>query len=273
MQYTETDILLVHTDYSLFTKFKSKNPKIIILSEHYAMSHAKHVRKQISCDVILACWLLEPESIHPECYKHLPSYANDYDLILTHHRWVVNKYPNAIYCPWGSTWIADHDRDIHQKFWSHPTCVFSAKEFTPLHQFRQKIKEWLHVKDITTYGRPHNPIENKISILRTAPFHIVVENCAIEGYYTEKIVDCFLTGTVPIYYGCPDIGKQFDERGIIKFKTLAELEQICSKLSMELYYSLLDSVKYNFEQAQKYINQEQLVLDTINTFIAAKNTT
>ncbi len=263
--YTAGDILLVHSDHTLFPLFKNRSsPKIVILTEHYAVTRAKHIRSQIGSDVLLVCWLLEPESIHPECYTKLATAASDFDIILTHHRWVVNKYPNARYVAWGSTWIKEMDRDIHTKFWSYPTCVFSGKRMTTLHKFRQDIMGWLHAKNIVTYGRNHNPLPDKISLLRTAPFHIVVENGYIHGYFTEKIMDCFLTGTIPIYLGCPDIDKQFDIRGIICFKTIADLESIFSKLSMELYNSMLDAVKHNYEQAQKYVNQEKLIIDAIN---------
>ncbi len=262
--YSNKDILLIHTDHSYFPKFKTQTPKIIILTEHYAMTHAKIVRSKIDTQQLLVCWLLEPESIHPECYAKLDNAAPQFDIILTHHRWVVCKYPNARYVPWGTTWIKETDRDIHTKFWSYPTCVFSGKQMTPLHKFRQEIINWLHSKNIITYGRNHNPLPDKITLLKTSPFHIVVENGYIHGYFTEKIMDCFLTGTVPIYYGCPDIHKQFDIRGIICFKTLGDLENIFSKLSMELYHQMLDAVKYNYEQALKYINQEDLIVDAIN---------
>ena len=35
------------------------------------------------------------------------------------------------------------------------------------------------------------------------------------GYFTEKLLDCFLTRTVPVYWGCPDIYEYFDLDGII----------------------------------------------------------
>lgn len=34
-------------------------------------------------------------------------------------------------------------------------------------------------------------------------------------YFTEKILDCFTTGTIPIYQGAPDIGDYCNAEGIV----------------------------------------------------------
>ena len=36
-----------------------------------------------------------------------------------------------------------------------------------------------------------------------------------ETFITEKVNDCFLTGTIPIYLGAPDIGDYYNLDGII----------------------------------------------------------
>ena len=44
-------------------------------------------------------------------------------------------------------------------------------------------------------------IENKIQFLSSYKFSIAMENSEGDGYISEKIVDSFLSGTIPIYYG------------------------------------------------------------------------
>ena len=51
-------------------------------------------------------------------------------------------------------------------------------------------------------------------------FHIAIENVSRDDYFTEKLLDCFLTRTVPIYWGCPNISNYFDAEGIIHINTL-----------------------------------------------------
>ena len=46
---------------------------------------------------------------------------------------------------------------------------------------------------------------NKLEVLSGYRFSICFENMVLPGYVTEKIVDCFVAGTVPLYCGAPDI--------------------------------------------------------------------
>ncbi|GAG53179.1 unnamed protein product, partial [marine sediment metagenome] len=38
-------------------------------------------------------------------------------------------------------------------------------------------------------------------------YHIAIENTSMNNYFTEKLIDCFQTLTVPIYYGAENIGE------------------------------------------------------------------
>jgi hypothetical protein len=49
--------------------------------------------------------------------------------------------------------------------------------------------------------------KNKIDVLRGYTFALCIENVRWPGYVTEKIIDCFVAGTIPIYFGAPDIEK------------------------------------------------------------------
>ena len=44
-------------------------------------------------------------------------------------------------------------------------------------------------------------IKNKLQFLSSYKFSIAMENTEGDGYITEKIIDSFLSGTIPIYYG------------------------------------------------------------------------
>ena len=48
-------------------------------------------------------------------------------------------------------------------------------------------------------------------------FSIVIENSIESDYFTEKLLDCFLTGTIPIYVGTKTTSEYFDTDGIIYF--------------------------------------------------------
>lgn len=95
------------------------------------------------------------------------------------------------------------------------------------------------------YGYGFNPIDNRQDGLADYMFSIAYENSSYSGYFTEKILDCFATGTIPIYHGDPDISLVFNMDGII----LLEDFDIDS-LSPELYYSKMDAIIENFNITQ-----------------------
>jgi hypothetical protein len=72
-----------------------------------------------------------------------------------------------------------------------------------------------------------------------------MENCKKDYYFTEKLIDCFRTKTIPIYWGCPSIGTFFDVNGILTFNTVEELKSILLNLTNEYYYSKIKSIEFN----------------------------
>jgi hypothetical protein len=83
--------------------------------------------------------------------------------------------------------------------------------------------------DFDLYGRDWSltdrrykgsPADKEVG-LRDYRYSIAIENCSERGYSTEKIADCFLTNTVPIYYGCPDIEAIYAPGSIARFDPAA----------------------------------------------------
>ena len=90
-------------------------------------------------------------------------------------------------------------------------------------------------------------------------FHFAVENCRSPGYFTEKIADCFATFTVPLYYGDQDIGKRWNEAGIIRLDPARWVEQ-ANALKPEDYTSRLPALVDNYERAKRYWTFERSLL-------------
>lgn len=55
----------------------------------------------------------------------------------------------------------------------------------------------------------------KIKYLNKFKFHLAFENSSSPGYVTEKIIQSFYANSVPIYWGAPDIGSDFNEKSFI----------------------------------------------------------
>ena len=90
-------------------------------------------------------------------------------------------------------------------------------------------------------------------------YHIAVENSKQKNYFTEKIIDCFASRTIPIYWGCPNLGNWFDMDGIITFNHVSELKKIFDKLDEEFYHSKKEVIEKNFEIAKQFYGENDVV--------------
>ena len=129
--------------------------------------------------------------------------------------------------------------------------ISSDKRWIIGHDFRHIIIEKYRNK-FDLYGRGFNDIECKEIGLNEYMFSIAVENCKKDYYFTEKLIDCFRSKTIPLYWGCPSISKFFDENGIIQFDNINELGDIINSLTEEKYYSLIQSVENNYNLSFEY---------------------
>jgi hypothetical protein len=178
---------------------------------------------------IKIAWLLEPMSISPESYNWIKSNWDMFDFILSHNLDfikslqeikntnintplpILNKtsfrVPDIIWYPFGGCWIMPQDRKIYPKT-KGISIIASGKTETEGHRLRHDVIKALGDK-VDVYGRGYNPVEYKLDALKDYQYSIVIENERTEGFFTEKIIDCFVTGTIPIYWGDPTLGKEF----------------------------------------------------------------
>jgi hypothetical protein len=99
------------------------------------------------------------------------------------------------------------------------------------------------------YGRGIREIASKSEALNDYMFSIAIENDKSDNYFTEKLTDCILTGTVPIYYGATNIQDFFDVEGMIIFDTIEELNAIIDSLTPELYEQKYKALVKNYVAA------------------------
>lgn len=197
-------------------------------------------------------WLLEPKVIKPEIYEHIFRVEHKFDYIVTHDNDLLSfgtpsKYKFA---PVGGCWI----KEENYKIWPKDkliSIIASSKSFTDGQQLRHDIIK-RHRGSLDIFGGGYNPIENKEDGLAQHRFSVVVENCSVDGYFTEKLLDCFALGTVPIYWGCKNIEDFFDVGGILRFETMEELDDIVSSLDAALYGKFQQGIIQNFNLFRQY---------------------
>ena len=116
---------------------------------------------------------------------------------------------------------------------------------------------------VDSYGRgTERPLECKSDALRRYRFSLVIENVRKDWWFTEKLLDCFALGVIPIYWGCPDIGRFFDTDGMIIVNNINEIKQTLSGLNLSgedgeisaavVYEGKKKAIQRNFELFKQY---------------------
>tara|TARA_R100001377_G_scaffold66383_1_gene41621 strand:+ start:2654 stop:3472 length:819 start_codon:yes stop_codon:yes gene_type:complete len=202
-------------------------------------------------------WLVEPYDHIPQLYEFVIENAAKFEAIWTHDRELLEKVPNAIELSFGGCWIDDFDWDIHNKIKDF-SIIASGKQQHPGHKLRHRIIAGSG-NNIDVFGGGYNPLENKIDGLRDYRYHFCIENTKRDYWFTEKLIDCFVTGTIPIYWGCPSIGCFFNTDGMLIFDNINELPELLKQCTSEYYESKLDILKSNFELAKNYRLAEESI--------------
>ena len=102
-------------------------------------------------------------------------------------------------------------------------------------------------------------VQSNEDALRDYGFSIVVENDNTDTYFTEKILDCFATGTIPIYWGTSRIVEHFNPNGIIFLKENFRPSQ----LSANLYHSKMNAIQDNFNRVKEFKSPITSLIDDL----------
>ena len=85
------------------------------------------------------------------------------------------------------------------------------------HKVRMRFKDFLGEQGFAfdLFGRGFDPVDDKFDALLPYKYSIAIENYACADYWTEKLADCFLSWTVPIYAGATNILSYFPADSMI----------------------------------------------------------
>lgn len=105
---------------------------------------------------------------------------------------------------------------------------------------------------------------DKTEMYKNCMFCIVVENHKSKNYFTEKIMECFVSKTVPIYWGCPNIEKYYNIDGIIQFNKKEELYEIVNNLTIDDYYNRISAIEDNYNRWLNCKTFEEKICEIVN---------
>lgn len=74
------------------------------------------------------------------------------------------------------------------------------------------------------------PVADKIEFQKKYRFAIAFENTTYPGYSTEKIVEAFASGCIPIYYGDPEIGRVFNPGSFVNCHDFNSMDEVIARV-------------------------------------------
>jgi len=206
--------------------------------------------------------LLETAIIQPYQFKSIP-HVDKFRVIFTHDPFLLSLNLNYRKNLFGTSWaFRDEDLAGAPKKSRIMSIITSDRSYLTGHRLRRSICKKLYNKNdasVDIFGR-NIPWGSYIADRRDglAPFffNIAIENCKRDNYFSEKIIDCFVTRTVPIYWGCPNISDFFNIDGMIIINSEREYwiqhERILSD-PKGIYNSHKQAMEENFRIAvEKY---------------------
>ena len=193
--------------------------------------------------------LLEPRSMIGPAYEYVAAHPDYFCYIFTHDSKLLTL-PNARMLNWADVWLTTDS----PKTKGISLCT-SPKDWCPLHHARLELFEYFKRQGPVDvfYGDWNNPEIQNIKpqdYLEHYKFSIVIENDIDDYWYTEKILNCFATKTVPIYVGARKIQEIFEPQGIIQIRAdyWKDVIPIVENLNVDAQYEYcLPGVEKNFE--------------------------
>lgn len=74
------------------------------------------------------------------------------------------------------------------------------------------------------------PTDNKLGFEMKHKFSMAIENSCRDGYTTDRIVDSFMASTIPIYWGNPAIGREFNTKRFINCHNCESFDQVVERV-------------------------------------------
>jgi hypothetical protein len=120
-------------------------------------------------------------------------------------------------------------------------------------------------KAIDSGGRHFNNlgkvVSDKLSFIKDYKFTLAFENSSSSGYTTEKLIEPMLAKSLPIYWGNPEVARDFNPRSFINVSDFPSFETAIDYILKvdsddQLYLSYLKEPWFNDNQIPKWFTTE-----------------
>jgi hypothetical protein len=215
-----------------------------------------------------------------ELVSHVMKYPHTYSYVFTYHQEILDNNPKSRFFLGNSTWVGP--RGAENKRFAVSTVVGGKTAvMRPGYDIRHEL--WRREKQITIPKEFYLSSENKFPdgeyashpfILKDVKqpmfdcmFHIAIENVYLNNHFTEKLIDCFYTHTIPIHWGTPNIGDYFNKDGMFEVNNLDEMVAVCNSLTPGIYQSKLEVIEENYQRVLEHTNYVESLRRTIKSIL------
>lgn len=145
-------------------------------------------------------------------------------------------------------------------------------------EFFHKLSQY---KRVDSGGRYLNniggPVVDKLKFIRNYKFTIAFENSSFPGYTTEKIFEPMLSGSIPIYWGNTEVGRDFNTSSFLNWHQFGSDEKLIDyiiKLDSDdtLYGQLWEEPWFKNNKLPDCVNEERIILMFDKIFSQATKT-
>jgi len=179
---------------------------------------------KIKCKVVLL--MAEPLAIQKRYYRLIWLLRYKFALILCRYARYSDTYANVVHFDGVEPWVEGKNVDFTAIKTHRCSIIASAKQDLVGHKLRHQVIAWMKRQDCNAevLGRGYKPFERKQEGLLPYTYSVIIENVQEPDYFTEKLLDCLICGTIPIYWGAPNINHYFNIDGMVICNDLAELQ-------------------------------------------------
>lgn len=193
------------------------------------------------------------ENRRPENYDCHYALSFDHTFEPWHYRlpgWALVPFGYKKY-PFTHIFAVHQQKEPKSKF-----CVFIHRN--PSNQLRNHFfNELSKYKKVDAAGPLFNNIghvigsdyDAKLDFIKDYKFVLAFENSSYPGYVTEKIMDGFYVNSIPVYWGSPTVGLDFNTEAFLNAHDFGTVENLINRIieidkDDELYYNMTAQPKF-----------------------------
>jgi hypothetical protein len=131
--------------------------------------------------------------------------------------------------------------------------------------FFKKLSKYKQVDSGGMYlNNVGGPVKNKVEFISNHKFTIAFENSSYPGYTTEKIFEPMLVDSIPLYWGNPLVGRDFNIKSFLNFHDYPDMDAFIERIieidtNRDLYLDMLAQPYFVNNEINEFVKEENII--------------